>query len=61
MTKTEQPVLQFLLLRGRHQSGSKKDGTLRDYEPGDLVESATDLAARFGREKFRLLKDEKGK
>ncbi len=63
MTKqeTEQPVFHFLLLRGRHRSGRKKDGTLQNFQPGDLIETTTDLAKLFGREKFRLITDEKGK
>jgi hypothetical protein len=60
-TKTEQKTLRFLLLRGMHSFCSRKLGTYRLYEPGDIVESETNLAERFGRNKFQLLLREKGK
>ena len=56
-TKTEQKTEQktFLLLRGTHTEGSRKLGTHRTYEPGDVIETTTNLAERFGRNKFQLL------
>jgi hypothetical protein len=60
--KTEQKTLRFLLLRGGHSAGSRKAGDFKLYEPGDVIETTTDLATRFGRNKFRKLEDQtKGK
>ena len=57
MTKTEQKTLRFLLLRGGHSAGSRKAGDFKLYEPGDVIETTTDLASRFGRNKFQLLQE----
>ena len=57
MTKTDQPVLRFLLLRGGHSAGSRKAGDFKLYEPGDVIETTTNLAERFGRNKFQLLQE----
>jgi hypothetical protein len=58
-TKSEQKTLRFLLLRGGHSAGSRVAGDFKIYQPGDVIETTTDLAALFGR-KNQLLQ-EKGK
>ena len=56
-TKTEEKTLRFLLLRGGHSAGSRKAGDFKLYEPGDVIETTTNLAERFGRNKFQLLQE----
>ena len=55
--KTEQKTFKFLLLRGGHSTGSFRDGTRKQYERGDVVETTVDLAKKFGRNKFHLLRE----
>ena len=57
-TETEKPVLKFRLKSGIHQSGKNDD--LKNYSPGDVVSSSSDLVKLFGSNKFELVQ-EKGK
>jgi uncharacterized protein YceH (UPF0502 family) len=56
-TKSEQKTFKFLLLRGGHSTGNLRDGTRRQYEKGDVIKTTVDLAKKFGRNKFHLLRE----
>ena len=55
-TKEAPTKKKYRLKRGMHTEGSRKakstKGEYKVYVPGDIVTTATDLVAKFGKEKF---------